>query len=62
MSEMSNFLEVITNGTDDPNDVLRAAQYAIRNGLTNGEGREVIQWALDEFGPEQVYMDGEIFA
>lgn len=58
---MSDFLAVL-NGTDDPAVLLRAARWAIRAGMPGSDARQVIAMACDEFGPEQVYMDGEIFA
>ena len=57
---MNDYLAVL-EGTDDPDTLLRAAQWAIRAGMNDGTAREVVAMACNEFGPETVYMDGEIF-
>ena len=57
---MNDFLQVL-EGTDDSDVLLRAARWAIRAGMTGSDAREVIALACYEFGPEQVYMDGEIW-
>lgn len=60
---MNDFLDIISNGgTDDPDQLLRAARWVIRTGHQGSEAKAVVWQALDEFGPETVYMDGEIFA
>jgi hypothetical protein len=58
---MNDFLQVL-EGTNDPNVLLRAARWALVTGMTGSDAREVVGLALDEFGPETVYMDGELFA
>lgn len=59
---MNDFLNIIENGTDDPEVLLRAAQWALRTGMTGHEADQIIYMAIDTWGPEQVYMDGEVFA
>lgn len=59
---MNDYLDIIeNNGTDDAEQLLRAAQWAIRTGLYGFEADNVVRAALDAWGPENVYMDGEIF-
>lgn len=58
---MNDFLTVL-EGTDDPDVLLRAARWAIRSRMTGSDASAVICMACDEFGPETVYMDGEIYA
>lgn len=57
---MNDYLQVL-EGTDDPNVLLRAARFAIRGGMRDSTSREMIALACEEWGPETVYMDGEIF-
>lgn len=57
---MNDFLQVL-EGTDDPDVLLRAARWAIVNRMPGSDARAVISMACDEFGPEIVYMDGEIY-
>lgn len=60
---MNDLLDILMNGgTDDPQQLLRAARQALVAGIMNGEAREIIDQAMEEFGPETVYMDGELFA
>lgn len=56
---MHDYLEVL-EGTDDPDVLLRAAQWVIRSGLQGSEAMGVVSLACLELGPENVYMDGEL--
>lgn len=58
---MSDFLQVL-EGTDDPDVLLRAARWAIRARVPGSDASAVISMACEEWGPETVYMDGEIYA
>lgn len=57
---MNDYLDIIDGGTDDPAVLLRAAQWVIRSGLQGSEAMQVVEMACDEWGPETVYMDGEL--
>ena len=45
-------------------DLLTLARAILRTGLHRSAGRygRVVDDAMDEYGPEQVYMDGELFS
>jgi hypothetical protein len=56
---MNDFLQVL-DGTDDSAVLLRAARWAIRAGMPGSDARAVVSMACEEWGPETVYMDGEL--
>jgi hypothetical protein len=59
---VKDYLDIIDGGTDDPSVLLRAARWVITSGLHGSEAMSVVSLALDTFGPETVYMDGELLA
>lgn len=56
---MNDFLQVL-EGTDDPDVLLRAAQWALVTRMPGTDANEVIGMALQVWGPEAVFMDGEL--
>lgn len=53
---------VVYDGDFSTSDLLDAARYALLADLKTAKARWVIGAALDRFGPENVYMDGELWS
>jgi uncharacterized protein (DUF39 family) len=54
--------DAIRVGDEYTGDLLGAARYALLANLKTVKARWVIGTALDRYGPENVYMDGELWS
>jgi hypothetical protein len=58
----ATYNKLIPYGENWNADLLNGARYALLADLKTAKARWVIAEALDLFGPENVYMDGELWS